>query len=188
MLRLQAVEHLLDSVLPHLKQRIPAALMADLRIHIVGSGNPARLRALLEHHKDIVTVHVNLSTALLELLLARVKVFVAPLLVGGGVKGKVLQAMTHGLPVVAYSVAVEGVNVTHGHDALVAQDAQEFAQYVAQLHTDCDTWSTLSRGGLAVIHKNYTYQKAQADLRLLLAAAGMQQPTSKTSQATCTEL
>ena len=187
-LRLQAVEHLLDSVLPHLKQKMPAALMADLRIHVVGSGNPARLRALLEHHKDIVTVHVNLSTALLELLLARVKVFVAPLLVGGGVKGKVLQAMTHGLPVVAYSVAVEGINVTHGQDALVAQDARDFAQYVAQLHTDCDTWSTLSRGGLAIIQKDYTYQKAQADLRLLLAAAGMQQPTSKITQRTCTEL
>ena len=188
MLLLQAVEHLLDSVLPHLKDTMPAPWMADLHIHIVGSGNPARLQPLLDHHKDIVTVHVNLSTALLELLLARVKVFVAPLLVGGGVKGKVLQAMTHGLPVVAYRVAVEGINITHGHDALVAQDAQDFAQCVAQLHTDCDAWSRLSRGGLAVIQKGYTYQKAQADLRTLLTAAGMQQRTSKMIQRKCTEL
>ena len=57
-----------------------------------------------------------------------------------------------------------------------------------KLHTDCDTWSRLSRGGLAVIEKGYTYQKAQADVRTLLIAAGMQQQTSKRIQRTCTEL
>ena len=184
---MQAVEHLFNRVLPLLKDRMPASLAADLHVHIVGSGNPARLQALLEQHSNIVTLHVNLSSALLELLLARVKVFVAPLLVGGGVKGKVLQAMTHGLPVVAYSIAVEGINVTHGQDALVARDAQEFAQYVAQLHTDCDTWSRLSQGGLRIIQTGYTYHKAQAAMRTLLAAAGMQRHTLENKQHTCRE-
>lgn len=184
-LLLQAIEHLLDSVMPLLKDTLPASLSADLHVHIVGSGNPARLQALLEPHKRIVTLHVNLSTALLELLLARVKVFVAPLLVGGGVKGKVLQAMTHGLPVVAYPVAVEGINVTHGQDVLVALDAQEFAQCVTQLHTDCTLWSRLSQGGWSVIQKGYTYQRAQADLRALLAATGMQQQTPEGAQRAC---
>ena len=185
---LQAIEHLFDEVLPLLKEELPASSAADFHVHIVGSGNPSRLHTLLERHRDIVTLHINLSSALLELLLSRVKVFVAPLLVGGGVKGKVLQAMTHGLPVVAYSVAVEGINVVHGQDALVAQDAQEFAQYVAQLHTDCKTWSELSQAGVRIIREGYTYQKAQADLRLVLAAAGMQQQLFNNTQRTCTEL
>ena len=112
------------------------------------------------YYSSIPTLHVNLSSALLELLLACVKVFVVPFLVGGGVKGKVLQAMTRGLPVVAYSVAVEGIDVMHGQDVLVAQDAQEFAQCVPQLHIDCNVWSRLSQRGLRIMMLNqrgYTY-------------------------------
>lgn len=62
---------------------MPEAMQEGLHIHIVGSGNPAGVKHLLSQHKDIATLHVNLSSELLELLLARVKAFVAPLLVGG---------------------------------------------------------------------------------------------------------
>lgn len=62
---------------------MPETMRNKIHLHVVGSGNPAGVKSLLGQHKELTTLHVNLSPALLELLLARVKAFVAPLLVGG---------------------------------------------------------------------------------------------------------
>ena len=51
----------------------------------------------------------------------------APLRFGAGVKGKVNQAMAHGLPVVATGCAVEGMHLREGSDVLVADAAEAFA-------------------------------------------------------------
>ena len=133
-----AIENLFEHVLPAL-HKIAPALTKDpgFRVHIVGSGNGAWAQAQVEKHKNIAVLHVNLSSELLELLLARVRVFVAPLLVGGGVKGKVMQAMANGLPVVSYEVGLEGIDVNHGKHAMLAHDAADFAEHIAKLHEDC---------------------------------------------------
>ena len=172
-----AIEDLFEHVLPAL-HKIAPALTKDpgFRVHIVGSGNGARAQAQVEKHKNISVLHVNLSSELLELLLARVRVFVAPLLVGGGVKGKVMQAMANGLPVVSYEVGVEGIDVKHGQHAMVAHDAAEFADHIAKLHEDCSAWSQVSRGGLRLIREAYLETNARLGLKGVLDELAVQKP------------
>ena len=172
-----AIEHLFDHVLPAL-HRIAPALVEDpeFRVHIVGSRHGAEAQAQLDEYKDIAMLHVNLSSELLELLLARVRVFVAPLLVGGGVKGKVMQAMANGLPVVSYKIGVEGINVRHGQHAMVAHDAAEFAGHIATLHENCSAWSQVSRGGLDLIHKGYLENSARVGLKGVMQELAVQRP------------
>jgi O-antigen biosynthesis protein len=57
-------------------------------------------------------------------------VSIAPLRFGAGMKGKVGEAMSFGLPVVTTSVGAEGFGLTPGEHALVADDPDEFAQAV----------------------------------------------------------
>ena len=172
-----AIENLFDHVLPALHEIAPA-LTRDpgFKVHIVGSGNGAWAQTHLEKHKKIAVLHVNLSSELLELLLARVRVFVAPLLVGGGVKGKVMQAMANGLPVVSYEVGVEGIDVKHGQDAMVAHDAAEFVDHIARLHEDCSAWSQVSRGGLRLIREAYLETNARLGLKGVLDELAVQKP------------
>jgi len=44
------------------------------------------------------------------------------------VKGKINQSMAWGVPVVATSLAVEGMELTFGEDVLVADEPEEFAR------------------------------------------------------------
>ena len=172
-----AIENLFDHVLPALRNVAPA-LVADpgFRVHIVGSRHGAEAQSQLEKYRDLAMLHVNLSSELLDLLLARVRVFIAPLLIGGGVKGKVMQAMANGLPVVSYEIGVEGMDVKHGQHAMVARDTAEFADYIAELHGNCSTWSQISHGGLKLIREAYLETSALTGLKGVVQELAVRRP------------
>ena len=142
----------------------------------MGSGNGAWAQAQLGKHNKLAVLHVNLSSELPELLLARVRVFVALLLVGGRVKGKIMQAMANGLPVVSYEIGIEGIDVKHGNHAMVAHDTAGFADHIARLHDDCSAWSQVSRGGFNLIREAYLETNARMGLKGVTQELVVQKP------------
>jgi glycosyltransferase involved in cell wall biosynthesis len=97
----EGVRWLLERVWPQVRQAVPGA-----RLVVAGSG-PSH--ALLRAAEAAGGVSVTGEVPDLGVHYRRASVFVAPLLVGGGLKFKVPQAMAHALPVVATSIAAEGV-------------------------------------------------------------------------------
>jgi glycosyltransferase involved in cell wall biosynthesis len=63
-------------------------------------------------------------------------VSVAPLRFGGGMKGKVNEALAHGLPVVASSFGAQGFAVTENKEMIVTDDPVEFAAAIVKLLRD----------------------------------------------------
>ncbi|MBD4448633.1 glycosyltransferase, partial [Xanthomonas citri pv. citri] len=59
--------------------------------------------------------------------------FLSPVLSGAGVKTKVLDAMSVGLPVAATPLGVEGIPVTAGVDALVGDTTEELVEHIRAL-------------------------------------------------------
>eukprot|EP00887_Chlorella_sp_A99_P006816 scaffold2.g6816.t1 len=158
----QAVHALLEQVLPHLLERLPAEAQADFMIHIVGANVvPPHVRALIEAHKQYVTFHGFLPDDELFILYRRVRVVVAPLLSGAGVKGKVNQAMKLGVPIVSTPLGVEGMHVRDGLDGLVARSPSEFAAKVVQAYTDCRLWQRLMLGGYQNIKQHFSVDAAR---------------------------
>jgi GT2 family glycosyltransferase/glycosyltransferase involved in cell wall biosynthesis len=85
-------------------------------------------------------------------LYAAARVAVAPLRYGAGVKGKVGEAMSLGVPMVLTSIASEGMHIEHGAQALVADNPEDFAANVVQLLRDDDLWLRFSAAGRQLIH------------------------------------
>ncbi len=63
-------------------------------------------------------------------------VSVIPLRVGSGTRLKAFEAMAAGRPMVATTLGVEGLDVTHGEHLLVADDAPAFAEAILRLLDD----------------------------------------------------
>ena len=80
-------------------------------------------------------------------------VFVAPIELGTGFRGKILEAMACALPVVATSLATFGINPTHGKDIFVADDYETFSKYVIMLLKDANLRRKIGEDALALARR-----------------------------------
>jgi glycosyltransferase involved in cell wall biosynthesis len=72
---------------------------------------------------------------------------VAPLRYGGGIKGKIVTSLSFGVPVVATSIATEGMGLGNDDGILVADTADRMAEQIVGLYNDSDLWQRLSSNG-----------------------------------------
>lgn len=121
-----AVRWILDELWP----RIPAAL-PEARLSIAGSAPPAWITDRAGEHVQILG-NVPDAAAFVRSL----RVVIAPLFAGGGMRIKVLEAMALGKAVVATAIGAGGIDVTDGHDIVLAEDAGKFADAVVRLLRD----------------------------------------------------
>lgn len=115
----------------------------DLPVAFLGDEPPNDLLALRESHRFVVPGFKDDVTADFD----AARVFICPLRFGSGVKGKICQALSAGVPIVATSLSIEGMDLTPGHDLLVADEAESFAVAVKSLCDDDEAWKRLSQAG-----------------------------------------
>ena len=82
------------------------ASCTDVHVHLVGSNPGEQVQALASAQ---VTVHGYLSDEKLAALYRQVGLAVVPLRYGAGVKGKVIEAVQHNVPLVTTFVGAEGI-------------------------------------------------------------------------------
>ncbi len=70
--------------------------------------------------------------------LRQAAVVIVPLRIGGGTRLKIYEAMAAGKAVVSTTVGAEGLDVHHGRDIILADDARAFSQAVIMLLRDRD--------------------------------------------------
>jgi glycosyltransferase involved in cell wall biosynthesis len=140
-----AVHFFVGEVLPILRRLLP-----DVLVRIAGSRMPDEL-------KSYQTVDANLEmVGFVEdhiSFLQESRVGMAPLRYGAGMKGKIGEYFATGLPCVTTSVGAEGMSLTHGTDALIADSPPAFAACLAQVYTDENLWTRLSGAGITYIEK-----------------------------------
>lgn len=134
----------IDEILPLILQKSP-----DARVYVVGK-NPTRQMLARKSKNIIITGFVDDVRP----YIARAQVFIIPLLAGGGIRGKALEAMAMKKPIVTTTIGVEGIHLKHNESALFADDEGIFAKSVVDLFVDADLRGRLSReAGLVAMSK-----------------------------------
>jgi O-antigen biosynthesis protein len=146
-------------IMPKIVARVP-----DAKLHMVGSRMPAMIRDLANEH---IIAHGYVKNV--EPFFSSCVLSVAPLRYGAGVKGKINQSMSFGLPVVSTSCGAEGMHLTHGKDILIANDPADFASQVIRLAQSEKLWSRLSKNGQRNIEKYFSFSTAKRDFGMLLS-------------------
>ena len=98
-----------------------------------------------------------------------VKLSVAPLRFGAGVKGKINQSMAFGVPVVATSLAVEGMELEDREDILVADEPEDFAAALIELYESEELWTRISENGIRKTRALYSNDAARKKLESLFS-------------------
>jgi glycosyltransferase involved in cell wall biosynthesis len=137
---IDGVEYFCREVWPRVSESAPGA-----RFRVVGRDPHPRVRRLASE-----TVEVTGTVPSVVEHLREADVVVVPLRVGGGTRLKIFEAMATGKAVVSTTVGAEGLDVTHGEDILLADDAASFAASVTGLLRDAPRRAGLGHAAAAL--------------------------------------
>lgn len=135
---------------------------------IYGAGINDSIRALASDTVDPVGFVESISDAF-----DRHRIFVAPLLSGAGIKGKVLSAIAHGIPTVLTPVAAEGIGLRHNHDCLIAETAEDWASAIVRLSEDDDLCSAMSSAARAYAAEHFSFTKGRSKMKAIFEAVDL---------------
>lgn len=117
-------------------QALPAVLRQspNARLVIVGADAPPR------HSLPDLANNIELRGFVEDVRepLGRYAVFVCPILSGSGMRVKLLEAFSAGIPVVSTRIGAEGLTATDGDICALADDPAEFARKIVELFTDSE--------------------------------------------------
>lgn len=145
-----AVQQLAKYIWPHVRKVIP-----DAEMHVYGAHASGSIQAL---HNPKQGFHVLGFTPDLEATLLQYRVLLAPLRYGAGIKGKIVDAWTYGLPVVTTPIGSEGMLSSSdewGGEAS-ATSIPAFCDAAIKLYTNEDAWNTTVRRGQELLKELYS--------------------------------
>ena len=143
-----AVHHLMRDIFPLVKKSLPG-----VKLYIVGDNATPEIAAYAAPDVEVLGYVPDV-----EPLFQSCRVMVVPLRYGAGIKGKLGESLSYGLPVVTTTIGAEGFGLTDGDEALIADDPQAFASAVVRAYEDRDLWQRLAEHGRRHIEKHYTPQ------------------------------
>ncbi|GFM37300.1 glycosyltransferase [Desulfovibrio psychrotolerans] len=158
---ISGVEYFHAQVLPLLRERHP-----DLTVYVVGKNPPDRIRAM--GGKGVV---VTGAVDDVRPYLHRAAVSIVPLLVGGGTRLKILEAMAAGVPVVSTSLGAEGIGAVHGRDILIGDTARSFADAVSTLLGNPAEGERLALMGREFVRQRFDWSVVGQTLRHVVEQA-----------------
>ncbi|MEA9746082.1 glycosyltransferase [Xanthomonas campestris pv. raphani] len=157
-----AVQWFISAIFPLVRAQLP-----DVVFHCIGADVPAALQLLADETPGVqLHGHVPDLVPYMDTL----RIAVAPLRFGAGVKGKINLSMAHGQPVVGTTCAVEGMHLHDGEDVCVADEADAFAAAIVRLYQDAALWQRLADNGLRNVAQHFSLDAARATVRTLFLA------------------
>lgn len=154
-----AVLFFLQRIYPIVSERLP-----DAKFYIIGEKPPPEIVALATERVIVAGLQRDARP-----FFDSVKLSVAPLRFGAGVKGKINQSMALGVPVVATSIAAEGMELKDHEDILLADEPEEFAQALVELYESENLWNRLSENGIRKTRALYSTDAARKKLELVFS-------------------
>ena len=124
------------AVWPRLKARHP-----NLRFYIVGRAPSADMKDLARRDRQVIVTGEVPDVAP---YLTRSRIYVCPMRMGTGFRGKVLQAMAAGVPVVATTLAAEGIPAQVGENIMLADTPHVMEESIHLLLSDAGLRRTLA--------------------------------------------
>ena len=158
---INGIHWFLDHVYPTIKREVP-----DVRCTLIGARPPESLtRRAADDRTLTVTGYVEDPLPFLE----DASMMMVPLQAGGGMRVKILNALSQGIPMVSTTVGCEGIKVTHERDILVADQPQSFAEATIRLLNDYGLNQQITQNGRQTAEQLYDYRQACRPLDAIYA-------------------
>jgi glycosyltransferase involved in cell wall biosynthesis len=137
-------------VWPRVHAQFPQA-----RFTVVGKNPPPELNQL----NGVDNIEVAGYVPDLDAILAETAVFIVPLRAGGGMRVKIVDGWSWGLPIVSTRIGAEGITLRNRENILIADSAETFGQAVMQVLSDPALAKTLRQNGRHWVEEKYDWSR-----------------------------
>ncbi|HET8996480.1 MAG TPA: Hint domain-containing protein, partial [Acetobacteraceae bacterium] len=163
-----AVRWLTASIMPLVWERAPR-----IALLVVGSAWPESVPWIADPRIRVVG-----QVGSLDPLLSLVRLTVAPLRFGAGLKGKVLDSFAAEVPVVMTPVAAEGLALEGAARGLVGEGAEALAALILRAHEDAAFNRAAGLAGRRLAETQFTADAVKAALQRAVARPGVRESGS----------
>lgn len=146
---IRAVLRFCDDIFPKIKKE-----NEEVEFHIVGKNPTRKVRKLSKRKGVTVTGYVENPFE----ILSESVVFVAPIMHGGGIQNKILEAMGVGLPVVTSELGASGIDAIPGEHLLIAKSPNEFIEKTNSLLDDSCLRKQIGVKARELVSSKYTWE------------------------------
>lgn len=146
----EAAKFLVKNMLPIIKKILP-----NIKILIAGARPTAEVKNLANEH-----VHVSGWMEDIREAYWSAKLFIAPIFLGSGQQNKILEAMACGLPCITTSQVNNAIAASVNDTIFLAEKAEAFAAFAAQLLGDADLRERMSQTARKFVEQQFSWQSA----------------------------
>ena len=122
-------------------------------LRIIGKWSNEHQKMILSKYKGISFLGFvpDLASAI------RNTIMIVPIRIGSGIRMKILEASTLGVPFVSTSVGAEGIPVENGRDCIIADSPADFVSGIKRM-ADSNLRTVLSRNAKGMVMRNYSME------------------------------
>lgn len=123
---------------------------------------------ICEYFKEEPNVHLIPFAENLDDYYYDSKIAICPMLEGTGIKIKVVEALSYGLPVVGTVKAVDGFNSKIQNGCMISNDASEFAENIVKLLSTESLYQSIVQEGITFFDNHFTEKEVENDWKNIL--------------------
>ncbi|WP_405296537.1 glycosyltransferase [Algibacter sp. Ld11] len=153
-----AVLYLKDTIWPLIRKQLP-----DTELHVYGAYASQKVNQL---HNEKQGFFIKGFAEDVNVVMKQAKVCLAPIRFGAGLKGKLIDAMQNGTPMVTSTVGAEGMFGDLEPNGFIEDIPNNFANLAIQLYKKEKVWSEKQEYGFAIINNRFNSKKHK---RMLLS-------------------
>ena len=157
---IEAVQWFVETVFPRVQEDSVRQGLPALGLHIAGKRMPPSLQRYAE--REGVSMHPDVPSA--ADFLRTHEILVVPLLSGGGMRLKIVEAMALGIPIVSTRVGAEGITARHGESIMFADTPEEFQAAISALRTTPELKERIVRNAREIALREYSWESATSRL------------------------
>ncbi len=155
---IDAIEFFVKDVFPEVLKSIP-----EVCLYVIGN-DPQNVTTSMACKNIVAAGYVKDLSEYYN----KCRVTIAPLRYGAGLKGKIVESLSYGVPVVTTSVGVEGTGLQDGEDVMVADDPAEMAKRIVDVYSDKKSWERLSGNGRKQVESKWSFDAGKKRLEDIL--------------------
>jgi len=148
----EGVKWFLEEIWP-----IVTTINQNIKFYVVGSNVPDEIKVMADEN---IIIKGFVEDSELENLYNQVKLVVAPLTFGAGVKGKIIESICHGIPVVTTNIGAEGI-VGNENILSVKDTSEEFAKEVIAIYKDEEKCLSIRKEQISYAQKYFSQESAK---------------------------